>query len=235
MPETSAQPPFLLRWSPARIAEEAQQLFEHDPATNRLSLRAGVIEPWLRKVYGRPSDKDVNSWVYCDSCRERIGDSGRRRSHIPFRALASQHYMKPVARQGTPVSEVEPRGEAAGTQPEPEHEPQQGDLPDDPVVQMEVDNAPQEDDPREDEWVPQAPQPAAPQPSLEEYQRKWDERKALHERAVPGDFALENLVPRPNHRLWQATIIVLALIAFEALMGALCTMPLKCGLPALCV
>ena len=116
----------------------------------------------MRKVYDRPSDKDANTWVYCDNCHERIGDSGRRHSHIPFRDKASQNFMKPVAHQGTTVGEVG-GGDATGTQDEPEHEPQQGELPDDPV-QMEVDapqypreDARREDAPREDEWIPEVP------------------------------------------------------------------------------
>ena len=55
----------------------------------------------------------------------------------------------------------------------------------------------------EDEWVPEAPRPAEPQPSLEEYRRKWDDLKARHERAIPGDFSPENLCPRPISQLWQ--------------------------------
>ena len=114
--------------------------------------------------------------------------------------------MKPVARQGTPAGEVAGGDATTGTQDEPEHEPQQGELPDDPV-QMEVDapheDARREDAPREDEWVPEAPRPAEPQPSLEEYRRKWDDLKARHERAIPGDFSPENLVPRPISQLWQ--------------------------------
>ena len=81
-PQTGAQPPFLLRFSPALIAKDAPEIFEHDPATNRLSLRAGRIEPWFRTVYGKPSDKDTNTWCYCDACHNRwISRSGHAVSY----------------------------------------------------------------------------------------------------------------------------------------------------------
>ena len=35
VPQTSAQPPFLLRYSPMVFAEEAPAMFSHDPETNR--------------------------------------------------------------------------------------------------------------------------------------------------------------------------------------------------------
>ena len=38
-PDTGAQPPFVLRYSPQLFAKEAPELFEHDPDTNRLSLK----------------------------------------------------------------------------------------------------------------------------------------------------------------------------------------------------
>ena len=36
--KVDAQPPFLLRFSPALFAKEAPAMFKHDPLTNRLSL-----------------------------------------------------------------------------------------------------------------------------------------------------------------------------------------------------
>jgi hypothetical protein len=41
--------------------------------------------------------------------------------------------------------------------------------------------------------------PEKPPPTLEEYQRDWDERLARHSRAVPGEFSRDNLVPKPIH------------------------------------
>ena len=37
-PDTDAQPPFLLRFSPSVFTEEVPYIFNHDPATNTLSL-----------------------------------------------------------------------------------------------------------------------------------------------------------------------------------------------------
>ena len=51
-PETQAQPPFLLRFSPALFARECPEMFCHDPATNRLSLQPGKWPPWIRKDTG---------------------------------------------------------------------------------------------------------------------------------------------------------------------------------------
>jgi len=66
--KTDAQPPFLLRWSPARFAREAPAIFVHDPDTNRLSLRDNVNEPWLRKTHSRNDDRQIGR----ASCRERV-------------------------------------------------------------------------------------------------------------------------------------------------------------------
>ena len=49
-PQTGAQPPFLLRYSPQLFSKEAPELFEYDPDTNRLSLKEGKREPWLRDM-----------------------------------------------------------------------------------------------------------------------------------------------------------------------------------------
>ena len=46
-PDVDAQPPFLLRFSPAFFAKEALSVFQHDTATNSLSLRDGVDAPWI--------------------------------------------------------------------------------------------------------------------------------------------------------------------------------------------
>ena len=41
-PDVDAQPPFLLRFIPSVLAEEAPRIFDHDRATNRLFHRQGV-------------------------------------------------------------------------------------------------------------------------------------------------------------------------------------------------
>ena len=46
-PDVDAQPPFLLRFSPAFFAKEIPSIFQHDPATNSLVLPDGVDAPWI--------------------------------------------------------------------------------------------------------------------------------------------------------------------------------------------
>ena len=40
-------------------------------------------------------------------------------------------------------------------------------------------------------------------PSVEEYKAKWEAEFQKHARKVPGDFAVDNLVPEPVPLLWQ--------------------------------
>ena len=61
-PDTSCQPPCLLRYSPSLFAKEAPALFEHDPNTNRLKLKPGQEAPWLRQ---NPPAGDPNTWQFC--------------------------------------------------------------------------------------------------------------------------------------------------------------------------
>ncbi len=49
-PETQAQPPCLLRYSPQLWAKELPTMFVHDPETNKLSLQPGRHPPWIRKT-----------------------------------------------------------------------------------------------------------------------------------------------------------------------------------------
>ena len=70
---TDAQPPFLLRFSPALFAREIPAVFRHDPDTNCLSLKEGVTAPWLRG----PCRKDNgHTWLYCDNCYDRYCKKG---------------------------------------------------------------------------------------------------------------------------------------------------------------
>jgi hypothetical protein len=118
-PVTSAQPPFLLRYSPKLFAKDAPSVFVYDEETNRLSLQEGIKrEPWRRATdAGGP-----NTWLYCRDCKERwFPDPGQRmHSHVPFRDRASQNLMKPVARKGKPK---QPRAYSKSTFAEPEGEP----------------------------------------------------------------------------------------------------------------
>eukprot|EP00665_Eupelagonemidae_sp_cell47_P016565 gene16565-biopygen8873 len=46
----TAQPPFLLRWSPDAFARFCPSHFTYDASTNRLRLRDGKVEPWLLRA-----------------------------------------------------------------------------------------------------------------------------------------------------------------------------------------
>ena len=190
-PCKDAQPPFLLRYSPQLFAKEAPEMFNHDPETNRLSLKPGVlVEPWIRQAHVTIPTDDENVWLYCPDCRERwFRRSGERgHSHIPFRDKASQHWLKPTYRRGAEKEEEDI------PEKEPEGEPSQVPSP------QETED---EEDAEEEEWVPELPAEAPQRPSLEEYQRRWDAGKAWHARCVPGDFSRDNLVPVPEPQLWQ--------------------------------
>ncbi len=66
------QPPFLLRYSPAKLAQELPEIFAHDSGTNVLSLKDPCCMPWLRPMEGKhaPRGKKTSkdSWLYCQSC-----------------------------------------------------------------------------------------------------------------------------------------------------------------------
>ena len=94
-PMTEAQPPFLLRWCPATFAHEAPAVFEHDPATNKLSLRPGIRQPWLAHNVRNGCKK---TWLYCTECSTHLFSKGPRCEFVPFRDQASQVFMRPVFR-----------------------------------------------------------------------------------------------------------------------------------------
>ena len=67
-PETQAQPPCLLRYSPQLWAKELPTMFVHDPETNKLSLQPGRHPPWIRKTseHDRASTREsTKTWLYC--------------------------------------------------------------------------------------------------------------------------------------------------------------------------
>ena len=203
-PKTEAQPPFLLRWSPAFYAREVPAVFAHNPETNRLSLQPNVREPWLANCRGEGA---INTWLYCQDCKQRWFPEGRGQSYVPFRDRASQAYLKPVRRSGkTMPRDVERQASA----PEPEVEYIEDDelgnlneiqfAPDEPSL---PDQAPELYDDFAHVEVPDLPEAPEPRPALEEYQKAWDERLAWHARSVPGDFSRNNLCPRPVPELWQ--------------------------------
>ena len=191
-PGTDAMPPFLLRFSPAFFAREAPEVFVYDDSTNRLSLRAGAREPWLRPPHARHGE-DRNTWYYCLDCQERWFPSPGQRfhSHVPFRDRASQHYMKPVIRKGMPVD--------TPMASEPEVEPEM-----EPGMEPETD-CPAPDDDMEDGFPPLSlpSEPPEVRPSLEEYQQRWQEKLAYHARQAPGAFSRDNLCAVVEPQLWQ--------------------------------
>ena len=166
--------------------------------TNRLSLKPGQPEPWIRPASRRASVSNV--WLYCIDCKDRYFESGQQHSHIPYRDKASQLITKPVGR---------PRATGHGSQPadslEPECEP---DVPDSPRDRENKDDAPVRvelgdplataecDDEDEEEFVPDLP-PERLFPTMAEYRAKWDRLPAQHSEAVPGEFLRDNLVPTP--------------------------------------
>jgi len=68
VPETQAQPPCLLRYSPQLWAKELPTMFAHDAETNTLSLQPGRHPPWIRKTaeHDRASTREsTKTWLYC--------------------------------------------------------------------------------------------------------------------------------------------------------------------------
>ena len=40
-------------------------------------------------------------------------------------------------------------------------------------------------------------------PTVQEYRERWAAKLTFHSRENPGSFSHRNLVPKPDHRLWQ--------------------------------
>ena len=78
-PDVDAQPPFLLRFSPAFFAKEVPSVFQHDPATNSLFLRDGVDAPWFA------SGHTGVRWHYCKDCAAQWLGKDAKKAHIPRR------------------------------------------------------------------------------------------------------------------------------------------------------
>ena len=137
-------------------------MFVHDPHTNRLSLRDGMPEPWLRPSHPTIASDDPNIFLYCTECRERwFPKKGERsHSHVPFRDKASQNWLKPTYRRGKEKEEVEV------PEQEPDCEPSQLPSPAESEEGGDIDAEEVE------EWVPELPDVVPQRPSLDEYQRK---------------------------------------------------------------
>jgi hypothetical protein len=205
VPQTGAQPPFLLRFSPQLFAAEASAMFQHDPVTNRLSIKEGMTEPWLRNTNCRAADAHKSTWNYCVDCHDRHFGTKRGLGIIPYRDKASQWLMKKPA----PREAAESATQASEPEQEPMEEPMDlmdvdhdvFDHPDEGVdveAEQEI-GAPDEEEVQED-------LPEAEFPTLEEYLRKWESGLAQHSRANPDDFSRDNLVPEPIPQLWQDVV-----------------------------
>ena len=126
---TDAQPPFLLAYSPALLAREAPAVFEHDPESNRLSLKSDVARPWVRPEHSR-QEPGVKTWKYCCECRDRYlpESRSRKQGHVPLRDKTSWYSRKREKQEerrsdGAPDEEPPDQGEPEDEDP--------GDAPDD--------------------------------------------------------------------------------------------------------
>jgi len=180
-PETQAQPPFLLRFSPQMLAKEAPEIFEHDPETNGLRLKAGKHEPWIKQESHRTKET-TNTWTYCYDCKSRYCADSRSvpKTHLTYRDRASQLNIRPVTRNLTGETQSQP-------EPEPEHITEEPAIPEEVTLPEEI-----------------VPEPVVPEyPTLEEYERKWTDELAKHIKENKGNFDRDNLVPKPIANLFQ--------------------------------
>ena len=216
---TEAQPPFLLSYSPALFARDIPAVFEHDPKSNRLTLKPGVPEPWVRPRHGRQKDGE-RTWLYCCECRDRYLPlpRSRKHGHVPFRDKSAQANMKPDYRRercdkGAPDIEPPDLGEPEARDVDAGEKEDGGAAVDafaalaDAAAQEAAQGRCEDDDAEAAAEAEFATLRAAatwtPFPPLEEYRRKWEAERAKHVRAVPGEFGRENLVPDPNPILMQ--------------------------------
>ena len=226
-----AQPPFLLRFSPALFAKEAPEMFQHDPDTNRLSLKEGKHPPWLKKLSGRT--KHANPWLYCVDCKDQwFKTSSNRRGHIPYRDRASQAWMRPV-HKGDPLPDKDSQhtDDVEDAPPSPDEDEE---MP--PLCQpcesgsndgafmtsaaaeaalnpaLENEDVDDDDDIMEPGSADERPAmdvdkdkdlPQVRRPTDEEYKEKWARLEAHYSRPVPGEFSRANLVPESVTQLWQ--------------------------------
>ena len=177
-------------------------MFNHDTNTNRLSLKEGKREPWLRDLTKAKGER-AKTWLYCLDCYSRYFETGKRaHGHIPFRDRAGQSSMRRPADK-----------EVVETQEEPEIEPTvdaQEDCGDTPQIELPLlEDEVQEDDPEDEEVADpladeECPDPVDRQwPTLEEYKEKWDRLREQHSKTNDGGFCKDNLVPEPIPQLWQ--------------------------------
>ena len=189
VPTTHAQPPFLLRFSPRSFAKEAPEIFDYDPVTNRLRLKEGKREPWLKPLTNRSKTDANTSWLYCYDCKVRYCPDSKSlpKTHLPYRDRASQLNLRPFTRNLS--------GADSQSQPEPEAEPTD-DITKEPLALPEEDEVILPED-----VVPQPP--VTEYPTLEQYEKKWDDQLTKYSKSNEGDFDNDNLIPTPIPNLFQ--------------------------------
>ena len=224
---THAQPPFLLRYSPALFAKEAPAMFEHDPTTNRLSLKGE--RPWVRPTHGHYGRyvEEHKTWLYCGECKDRLFPHGRPRPHIPFRDRAAQCCAKrprlpetiscashsaPRASTPTcppelelPLEEPAVMADAVVHDMHAEGQPAPGEFEDmpEPGSTPYVYASDEHDMSGEDVPAAEVAGPIEARPTLTEYEERWAALLAQHSQCVDAPFSDDNLVPVPDSRLWQ--------------------------------
>ena len=195
----NAQPPFLLRYSPKLIAEEVQEVFKHDPETNRLSLQDESFRPWIRtmddRVRGKASKE--NTWLYCKGCHAtRLSKKSSRNNWIAFRDKAAQHNLKPEDpyRMG-PAGRT--RASADGNDAEP------GVAESDDEANSGPPTAAPEGGAESSSAAGACPSAAAKFLTIQDYQQKWRLERKRHLTGPGGNFDVTNLVPQPKEQLMQ--------------------------------
>lgn len=114
-------------------------------------------------------------------CRDRCFRQGGNKAHIAFRDKASQHFLKPTYRRGRLAEDAD--------QPEPEGEPSDAPSPRESYVAEMLHD--------------RSPVLTTSRPSLTDMRAHLACSKAWHARAPTGDLSSANLVPFPEHQLWQ--------------------------------
>ena len=191
-------------------------MFKHDPESNVLSLaRQDEGYPWMSEC--------PDEWLYCIDCYQRyvVGNDRSRPIHVPFRDKASQGLMKPTWRERKRDHEASEKDDAV------EDTPGVFDVLDGGAAGAEdaqvfdfeaADSDVGEGDGDEEkgddfhavafgaEEEPSAVLPeqeAIVRPTVEEYERIWAEKLALHSRSNEAPFSADNLCPKPIPQLWN--------------------------------
>ena len=99
--EAFTMPPFLLLFSKALLARRLPAVFALDPASHRLTLRRGVVEPpWLlgEVVSGEFVVSETTPWWYCLPCWNyfvpRTNGSFPSEKRVPMRNWMEGHFTK---------------------------------------------------------------------------------------------------------------------------------------------